>query len=85
MICVTLHLAYPHLERILFIIPLILLVYFPRYKVAITKQKDSEHSCGSLYNQNGIWDPAVDFSKYIEDNESIVNEVRVGLSCSFKT
>uniref|UniRef100_A0A8C4DNN8 Amine oxidase n=1 Tax=Dicentrarchus labrax TaxID=13489 RepID=A0A8C4DNN8_DICLA len=45
-----------------------------RYKVAITKQKDLEQSCGSLYNQHDIWNPAVDFSKYIEDNESIVNE-----------
>ncbi|XP_059204153.1 primary amine oxidase, liver isozyme-like [Centropristis striata] len=45
-----------------------------RYKVAITKQKDLEQSCGSLYNQNDMWDPAVDFSKYIEDNESIENE-----------
>lgn len=60
-------------------------LYFPRYKVAITKQKDSEQSCGSLYNQNGIRDPAIDFSKYIEDNESIVNEVCVGLSYYFKT
>ncbi|XP_059204154.1 membrane primary amine oxidase-like [Centropristis striata] len=45
-----------------------------RYKVAITKQKDLEQSCGSLYNQNDMWNPAVDFSKYIEDNESIENE-----------
>ncbi|XP_044187123.1 membrane primary amine oxidase-like [Thunnus albacares] len=45
-----------------------------RYKVAITKQKDLERSCGSLYNQNDMWTPAVDFSKYIEDNESIENE-----------
>lgn len=46
-----------------------------RYKVAITKQKDSEQTSSSLYNQNNIWTPAVDFSKYIEDNESIENEV----------
>ncbi|XP_029912977.1 primary amine oxidase, liver isozyme-like [Myripristis murdjan] len=45
-----------------------------RYKVAITKHKDSEQASGSLYNQNNIWAPAVDFSKYIEDNESIENE-----------
>ncbi|XP_070704070.1 amine oxidase [copper-containing] 3-like [Pempheris klunzingeri] len=45
-----------------------------RYKVAITKQKDLEQGCGSLYNQHDIWAPAVDFSKYIEDNESIENE-----------
>ncbi|XP_046893611.1 retina-specific copper amine oxidase [Hypomesus transpacificus] len=45
-----------------------------RYKVAITKHKDSEQTSSSLYNQNNIWTPAVDFSKYIEDNESIENE-----------
>ncbi|XP_068434403.1 primary amine oxidase, liver isozyme-like [Clinocottus analis] len=45
-----------------------------RYKVAITQHKDSEQSCGSLYNQHDIWSPAVDFSKYIEDNESIENQ-----------
>ncbi|CAG5867819.1 unnamed protein product, partial [Menidia menidia] len=44
------------------------------YKVAITKHKDSEQTCSSLYNQNDMWSPAVDFSKYIEDNESIENE-----------
>lgn len=54
--------------------------YLPRYKVAVTKHKDAEQSCGSLYNQNGIWDPAVDFSKYIEDNENITNEVCVDVA-----
>nr|XP_043907183.1 primary amine oxidase, liver isozyme-like [Solea senegalensis] len=45
-----------------------------RYKVAVTKHKDSEQSSSSLYNQNDMWNPAVDFSKYIEDNERIENE-----------
>ncbi|XP_068192532.1 primary amine oxidase, liver isozyme-like [Antennarius striatus] len=45
-----------------------------RYKVAITKQKDLEKASGSLFNQNDMWTPAVDFSKYIEDNENIENE-----------
>ncbi|KAM4634022.1 retina-specific copper amine oxidase [Polymixia lowei] len=45
-----------------------------RYKVAITKHKDSEQTSSSLYSQNNIWTPAVDFSKYIEDNENIENE-----------
>nr|XP_019964208.1 PREDICTED: primary amine oxidase, liver isozyme-like [Paralichthys olivaceus] len=45
-----------------------------RYKVAITKHKDSEQTSSSLYSQNNIWSPVVDFSKYIEDNESIENE-----------
>ncbi|XP_059204152.1 retina-specific copper amine oxidase [Centropristis striata] len=45
-----------------------------RYKVAITKHKDSEQTSCGLYNQNDMWTPAVDFSKYIEDNESIEDE-----------
>nr|XP_033500504.1 membrane primary amine oxidase-like [Epinephelus lanceolatus] len=45
-----------------------------RYKVAITRQKDLERCVGSLYNQHDMWSPAVDFSKYIEDNESIENQ-----------
>ncbi|XP_073350159.1 amine oxidase [copper-containing] 3-like [Pagrus major] len=45
-----------------------------RYKVAITKHKDLEQMSSSLYSQNNIWNPAVDFSKYIEDNESIEDE-----------
>uniref|UniRef100_UPI0037E83C12 primary amine oxidase, liver isozyme-like n=1 Tax=Semicossyphus pulcher TaxID=241346 RepID=UPI0037E83C12 len=45
-----------------------------RYKVAITKHKDLEQTSSSLYSQNNMWTPAVDFSKYIEDNENIENE-----------
>ncbi|CAL8305324.1 unnamed protein product [Merluccius merluccius] len=45
-----------------------------RYKVAITKHKDKEQTSSSLYSQNNIWSPAVDFSQYIEDNESIEEE-----------
>lgn len=45
-----------------------------RYKVAITKHKDSEQTSSSLYSQNNMWTPAVDFSKYIEDDENIENE-----------
>ncbi|KAL7860904.1 hypothetical protein AOLI_G00172530 [Acnodon oligacanthus] len=45
-----------------------------RYKVAITKHKDNELTSSSLYSQNYMWDPVVDFSKYIEDNESIENQ-----------
>ncbi|KAL0992917.1 hypothetical protein UPYG_G00100930 [Umbra pygmaea] len=45
-----------------------------RYKVAITKHKDSEPTSSSLYSQNNMWKPAVDFSKFIEDNENIENE-----------
>ncbi|XP_067238188.1 retina-specific copper amine oxidase [Chanodichthys erythropterus] len=45
-----------------------------RYKVAITKHKDEEQTSSSLYSQNYMWSPFVDFSKYIEDNETIDNE-----------
>ncbi|XP_057673164.1 retina-specific copper amine oxidase [Corythoichthys intestinalis] len=45
-----------------------------RYKVAITKYKDSEQTSSSLYNQNNIWNPAVDFSMFIEDDENIEDE-----------
>ncbi|GLD61221.1 membrane primary amine oxidase-like protein [Lates japonicus] len=47
-----------------------------RYKVAITKHKDLEQTSSSLYSQNNIWTPAVDFSKYIDDNENIENELK---------
>lgn len=49
-----------------------------RYKVAVTKHKDLEQTSSSLYSQNNMWSPAVDFSKYIEDNESIEDEVCQG-------
>ncbi|XP_062841009.1 retina-specific copper amine oxidase [Trichomycterus rosablanca] len=45
-----------------------------RYKIAITKHKDAEQTSSSLYSQNYMWEPFVDFSKFIEDNESIDNE-----------
>ncbi|CAM4366654.1 unnamed protein product [Leuciscus chuanchicus] len=45
-----------------------------RYKVAITKHKDEEQTSSSLYSQNYMWSPFVDFSKYIEDDEVIDNE-----------
>ncbi|XP_033827643.1 primary amine oxidase, liver isozyme-like [Periophthalmus magnuspinnatus] len=45
-----------------------------RYKVSITKHKDQEQTSSSLYSQNNIWSPAVDFSTFIQDNESIHNQ-----------
>lgn len=58
---------------------------FSRYKVAVTKHKDLEQTSSSLYSQNNIWTPAVDFSKYIEDNESIEDEVSLEWTSSLKT
>lgn len=65
-----------HLSSFLSHFTLMPSVRLPRYKVAITKHKDSEQTSSSLYSQNNMWAPAVDFSKYIADNESIDNEVR---------
>ncbi|KAJ8251896.1 hypothetical protein GJAV_G00226640 [Gymnothorax javanicus] len=45
-----------------------------RYKVAVTKHKDEEESSTSLHSQNSMWTPPVDFSSFIEDNESIMDE-----------
>ncbi|XP_061703250.1 retina-specific copper amine oxidase isoform X2 [Syngnathoides biaculeatus] len=45
-----------------------------RYKVAITRYKELERTSSSLYNQNNIWNPPVDFSTYIKDNENIEDE-----------
>ncbi|KAK1798380.1 hypothetical protein P4O66_007839, partial [Electrophorus voltai] len=40
----------------------------------LPKHKDEEQISSSLYSQNYMWDPVIDFSKYIEDNEVIDNE-----------
>ncbi|XP_051571087.1 primary amine oxidase, liver isozyme-like [Myxocyprinus asiaticus] len=45
-----------------------------RYKVAITKHKDTEQTSSSLYSQNYMQSPFIDFSKFIDDNEVIDNE-----------
>ncbi|KAJ0058443.1 hypothetical protein NL108_014646 [Boleophthalmus pectinirostris] len=45
-----------------------------RYKVSITKHKDQEQTSSSLYSQNNMWSPAVDFSTFIQDNENILNQ-----------
>ncbi|XP_020784753.2 primary amine oxidase, liver isozyme-like [Boleophthalmus pectinirostris] len=45
-----------------------------RYKVAITKHKDSERSSSSLYNQNNQWSSPVNFCSFIEDDEDIYNQ-----------
>lgn len=57
------------------LVPMVFGVSASRYKVAITKHKDLEQTSSSLYSQNNIWTPAVDFSKFIADNESIEEQV----------
>ncbi|CAH1269396.1 AOC1 [Branchiostoma lanceolatum] len=43
------------------------------YQLAVTHRKESEPSSSSIYNQNDLYDPVVDFQAYINDNESIVD------------
>ena len=54
-------------------------VAWARYQMAVTKYKDDEKRSSSMY---AIWDgaePVVDFQKFIEDNESIVDVVSYSL------
>ncbi|KAI8520044.1 amine oxidase [Branchiostoma belcheri] len=43
------------------------------YQLAVTRRKESEPSSSSIYNQNDLYDPVVDFQSYISDNETIVD------------
>ncbi|XP_022780848.1 amiloride-sensitive amine oxidase [copper-containing]-like [Stylophora pistillata] len=43
-------------------------------QMTITKRKEEEERSSSIYNQNSMHDPVVDFSKFTDDDESIVNE-----------
>eukprot|EP00058_Branchiostoma_floridae_P012211 XP_002597699.1 hypothetical protein BRAFLDRAFT_217424 [Branchiostoma floridae] len=43
------------------------------YQLAVTRRKESEPSSSSIYNQNDLYDPVVDFQSYINDNETIVD------------
>ena len=54
------------------------------HQMAVTKQKDSELTSSSIYNQLDPYEPAVDFRQFYADNESIVQQdlvawVTVGL------
>ncbi|XP_078688612.1 diamine oxidase [copper-containing]-like [Branchiostoma floridae x Branchiostoma belcheri] len=44
------------------------------YQVAVTRRKDSESSSSSIFNQNDLYDPVVNFQSFIDDNENIVDE-----------
>lgn len=53
-------------------------------QMTVTKRKEKEEKSTSIYNQNSLYDPVVDFANFTADNESIVNEdlvawVTVGL------
>ena len=42
----------------------------------MTKRKDDEDTSSTIYNAMDHRDPVLDFQKYINDNENIVDEVR---------
>ena len=44
------------------------------YQLAVTKYKTTEERSSSIYNQNDMYNPVVDFKKFITDNENIVDE-----------
>ncbi|XP_028404456.1 amiloride-sensitive amine oxidase [copper-containing]-like isoform X1 [Dendronephthya gigantea] len=44
------------------------------YQLAVTKYKKNEERSSSIYNQRDMYNPVVDFKKFILDNESIVDE-----------
>lgn len=43
-------------------------------QMTVTKRKENEETSSSIYNQNGMYSPVVDFAKFTADNESIENE-----------
>ena len=44
------------------------------YQLAVTKYKKTEERSSSIYNHNDMYNPVVDFKKFMVDNESIVDE-----------
>ncbi|XP_048588982.1 amiloride-sensitive amine oxidase [copper-containing] [Nematostella vectensis] len=44
------------------------------YQLAVTRQKDSEPSSTSLYNQNAPSTPHIDFRDFVRDDEDIINQ-----------
>ncbi|XP_068091484.1 diamine oxidase [copper-containing]-like isoform X2 [Hyperolius riggenbachi] len=49
-------------------------VSWSRYSLAVTRYSDTETTSSSLYNQNDPWDPAVNFERFIRNNEYILNQ-----------
>ena len=52
-------------------------VSWSRYQVAMTRFKDTEPSSSSLYAILDAEDPVVHFQKFLDDNESILDEVSI--------
>ncbi|KAM9308021.1 diamine oxidase [copper-containing]-like [Gastrophryne carolinensis] len=49
-------------------------VPWARYKLAVTRHKDSEMTSSNIYAQMDPWDPSIHFENFISDNEDIVNQ-----------
>ena len=45
-----------------------------KYQMAVTKYDDIEETSSSIYAQNEPWDPVLDFRRFVEDDDSIVDE-----------
>ncbi|KAJ8303963.1 hypothetical protein KUTeg_017546 [Tegillarca granosa] len=50
-------------------------VPWSNYQVAITRHRDSEEMSSSIYSMWDAADPVVNFRKYVEDDENIVDEL----------
>ena len=48
-----------------------------RLQVAVTKRKEEEECSSSVYASMDSFDPVMNFQSYIDDNESIVDEVYI--------
>jgi len=46
-----------------------------RRQVVLTKRKDDEDTSSTIYNAMEHVDPVLNFQKYIDDDENIVDEV----------
>ncbi|XP_005102608.1 amiloride-sensitive amine oxidase [copper-containing] [Aplysia californica] len=44
-----------------------------RYQIAVTKYKDIEDASSSIYAQGDPYDPVLDFARFLEDNDTIVD------------
>lgn len=51
-------------------------VSWGRYQVAVTKHKDDEDTSSSMFAMWDATDPVVNFQKYLDDDENIVDEVK---------
>ncbi|XP_019628808.1 PREDICTED: amiloride-sensitive amine oxidase [copper-containing]-like [Branchiostoma belcheri] len=44
------------------------------YQLVVTQRKESEPTSSSIYNQNDLYEPVVDFQSFLDDDENIVDE-----------